>query len=101
MILANDILTLKDERINNAIKSAQDSIHRVDEMLTSIKPPFNGERLLTDYELSKFLKVSRRTIQEYRNGLIIPYYKMGGKILYKESDIQKVLEQNYCEPIKF
>lgn len=100
MIFTDDILTLRDEKVDNAIKSARNSIKEVDKILSSIKPAFNGERLLTDYELSKFLRVSRRTIQEYRNNLIIPYYKMGGKILYKESDIQKVLEQNYCKPIK-
>ena len=50
---------------------------------------------LTDEELSKLLKVSRRTLQEYRTLGVIPYYLVQGKALYKESDIQKVLDDAY------
>jgi len=41
------------------------------------------------------LKVSRRTLQEYRNEGILPYIPLGGKILYRESDLEKVLESHY------
>jgi len=41
------------------------------------------------------LKISRRTLQEYRNNGMLPYYQLGGKILYKESDVEKLLEDNY------
>jgi len=36
-------------------------------------------------------------LQEYRNNGILPYYQLGGKILYKESDVEKLLEDNYCK----
>jgi predicted site-specific integrase-resolvase len=42
------------------------------------------------------LKISRRTLQDYRTEGKIPYYQLGGgKILYRESDIEKMLEDNY------
>ena len=56
---------------------------------------FNGERFLTDEELSKVLRVSRRTLQEYRTFGVIPYYLVQGKALYKESDIMKILDDAY------
>ncbi len=43
----------------------------------------------------KGLKVSRRTLQDYRTTGKIPYIQLGGKVLYRESDIQKLLEDNY------
>jgi len=55
----------------------------------------NGEKYLTDKEVSEKLKVSRRTLQDYRNQGRIAYIQLGGKILYKESDIEKMLEDNY------
>ena len=55
----------------------------------------NGERFLTDEELSKVLRVSRRTLQEYRTFGVIPYYLVQGKALYKESDIMKILDDAY------
>ncbi len=55
----------------------------------------NGERFLTDSELSVMLKISRRTLQEYRNESKLPYIRLGGKVLYRESDIERMLQDGY------
>lgn len=47
--------------------------------------------------LSAAMQLSRRTLQDYRNNGVIPYIQLGGKILYRESDIQKILMANYRE----
>ena len=44
---------------------------------------------------TKVLRVSRRTLQEYRTFGVIPYYMVQGKALYKESDIMKILDDAY------
>lgn len=62
-------------------------------------PPLDGERYLTDKELSEFLKLSRRTLQEYRKQGILPYIILCGKTLYPESEIQALLTGNYRKPI--
>ena len=54
-----------------------------------------GEHYLTDRGLSERLKISRRTLQDYRNNGILPYRQLGGKILYRESDIERVLQKQY------
>ena len=41
------------------------------------------------------LKVSRRTLQDYRNEGRIAYIQLGGKILYRESDIERMLNDGY------
>ena len=63
------------------------------------RPLFNGERFLSDKELSDLLKISRRSLQDYRNQGRISYIRLGGKILYKVSDIEKLLEDNYHEAL--
>ena len=50
---------------------------------------------MTDDEVSKILHISRRTLQDYRNSGKIPYYQFGGKILYEESDIERILKNGY------
>jgi len=76
-----------------------DEIERnFDKILKDYHFPFNGARYLTDKEVSVILKISRRTLQEYRNEGRIAYYMIGGKILYKESDIEKMLNDNYFCP---
>ena len=71
----------------------------IENFMANSRPTLGGERFLTDREVSARLKVSRRTLQDYRNNGIIAYYQLGGKILYKESDIERMLAANYkCLP---
>ena len=47
------------------------------EMITknhALVPTLGGERFLTDREVSARLKVSRRTLQDYRNNGVVSYY---------------------------
>lgn len=55
---------------------------------------------MNDAELANYLKVSRRTLQEYRNNGILSYYQIGGKILYRESDIEELLKKNRQEAFR-
>ena len=64
------------------------------------RPILNGERYLTEAELSRLLKVTQRTLIEHRNNAKLPYYKFGGRILYKENDIIQILEKNRMEAFK-
>ena len=54
-----------------------------------------GEVFLSGEEVCELLKLSTRTLQEYRSNGTLAYYKIGGKILYKQSDIQAMLERHY------
>lgn len=48
-------------------------------------------------ELSESLKITRLTLVEHRTTGLIPYYRLGGRILYKEKDIIKLLDENRLE----
>lgn len=81
--------------VKNALNKMDKVLSRYREMMSNYRPPLNGERYLTDYETAEILKVSRRTLQEYRNNGVIPYYQLGGKVLYRESDLEAVLQKCY------
>ncbi|MCD8250497.1 MAG: helix-turn-helix domain-containing protein [Phocaeicola dorei] len=59
------------------------------------KPTFDGEHYLSGEEVCDALHISKRTLQEYRDNQMIPYISLPGKMLYKESDILALLEENY------
>ena len=63
----------------------------------SLRQVLNGERYITDSELAEKLKLTRRTLADYRMNGRLPYYKVGGKLLYKEKDILVLLEKNRVE----
>ena len=46
------------------------------------------------------LRVSRRTLQEYRNNRVLPFILLGGKVLYPETGLREVLEANYRKPLE-
>ena len=59
------------------------------------RPLFDGELYLTGREVCERLFISPRTLQDYRDKGIIPYTQIAGKILYKLSNLEKLLEENY------
>lgn len=58
-------------------------------------PMLNGEKYLTVKQVTELLHISERLLNDYRMNGTTPYIKISGKILYKESDILKWLEDNY------
>ena len=59
------------------------------------RPLFEGEIYLTGREVCERLFLSPRTLQDYRDKGIIPYTQIAGKILYRLSDINRILGENY------
>ena len=57
------------------------------------QPLLGGEHYLTDRELSQRLKISRRTLQDYRNNGILPYRQLGGKTIYRGNNIKQLLQR--------
>ncbi|MDR1714459.1 MAG: helix-turn-helix domain-containing protein [Prevotella sp.] len=90
-----EAITFKDQQILDLHKSLEQVSAALKNALDECKPLFNGERYLTDRDLSKILKISRRTLQDYRSNGIIPYIMLGGKVLYRESDIRRMLDNAY------
>ena len=41
--------------------------------------------------------ISKRSLQNYRDNRQIPYTTLGGKILYPQSSLYKLLEQHYMK----
>ena len=68
---------------------------RIREVAQTHKPLFGGEHFLTGKEVCERLYISPRTLQDYRDRRIIPYAQFVGKILYKESDLERLLKKNY------
>ena len=95
----NNVITADDERIAAALYALKKCAKDADRLMDTLHPPLGGERYLTDKEVIALLKVSRRTMQEYRAARKIPFILFGGKVLYRETDIEKMLAENYRKAI--
>jgi len=93
--LRNELITLRTEGLVNAMQSMKDIEALFDKVTSNYRPLLNGERYLSDVEVSHRLKLSRRTLLEYRDSGIVPFIKLGGKVLYRERDLEEPLERCY------
>ncbi|WP_296938196.1 helix-turn-helix domain-containing protein [uncultured Dysgonomonas sp.] len=91
----SEIITKENERIKGFFHSIERMLDSIENYTKGYRPTLNGERFLTDREVSERLRVSRRSLQDYRTNGKIPYIQLGGKTLYRESDIQKLLDEHY------
>lgn len=98
--MSSQLITPDNERIKSFFNSLDHLSSSLEHLFSSRKPSLNGESFYTDEELSKKLKISRSSLQDYRDEGRIPYIKLGGKILYRASDIKKLLEDGYREKFR-
>lgn len=87
------LYTNQDSR--ELLQALNNALPYIEHVLKTHKPLFDGERYLTSEELCSILKISRRTLQDYRNNGILPFIQLPGKVLFRESDIRKVLEERF------
>lgn len=95
--MTNTLLTRESPKVIQFFKNLEYLTKLLNTDTDKFRPLLNGDRFITDSELARILKLTSRTLVEHRMSGLLPYYKLGGKILYKESDIIKVLESNRFE----
>ena len=82
------------------ISSLDSMLNGIESIVQHYKPHLNGERFLSNHEVTKKLNVSLRTLQEWRDTGLIPFIQIKGKIIYRQSDIDKLLQKHYFESWK-
>lgn len=66
-----------------------------EQLVKEYKPMLMNRCFVTDAQLSDKLNISRRTLQDYRDKGRLPFYRLDGKILYDEDDVDKFLSDTY------
>ena len=84
---------------NENLREVLGDLAKVDAGIEQIRgfcrPTFNGEHYLSGEEVCKALRITKRTLQQYRDDGLVSYVTLPGKMLYKESDILALLQRNY------
>lgn len=83
------------ELIRKFLSMGRRNIELLEEMSLDYKPFLLGKRFVNDAQLSERLGISRRTLQDFRDRGILPFYRLDGKVLYEERDIENYLESIY------
>ena len=88
-------LNMDSDEMQVVLSAIRSVSKRIKDVAETYKPLFGGENFLTGKEVCERLYISPRTLQDYRDKGIIPYTQFAGKILYKVSDLERLLEENY------
>jgi predicted DNA-binding transcriptional regulator AlpA len=89
--MKNSLLNDSDPQVAELFKQLERVKDTFERLEKDNRQTFGRERFLNDRELSGKLKLSRRALQDYRAAGIFPYYLINGKVLYKESEVEEVI----------
>lgn len=78
------------ERIMDCFDRLTDKLERSERQ----KNTLDGEPLLDNQDICTMLKMSLRSLQNYRSTGKIKYFKVNGKVFYKVSDIHNFIREN-------
>lgn len=92
-----EILDRKSIEINSFFSALDELLDTIQQALKNRTPHLNGEKFLSNRDVCQMLHVSSRTLQDWRDTGKIPFIQIKGKILYKQSDVFKWVEQNYIQ----
>lgn len=93
--MEHEIVNKETPEMKQLISGIKEVSRRIREIAQTHRPLFGEEIYLTGREVCERLFISPRTLQNYRDKGIIPYTQIAGKILYRLSDINSLLQENY------
>ena len=97
---------LDDETIIESLKEVSQKHEKLLERLDNLMLELNKNRKLpadpffSNDEFMDLMSISVRTAQLWRDQRLISYSQISGKIYYRMSDIQQLLDDNYHKSIK-
>lgn len=92
---SNDIIGNNSVVIKDMLSAIDEITSNLEIGVSALASSTSQERYLNNNQVCEMLHISQRTLQDYRDKGRISFYKLEGKILYKLSDIEKLLEDNY------
>ena len=92
-----EVITKDTEEVQAYFEAPERSMKYVDNVTANFRPAMNGEVYLTGEDVCRILHITTRTLQDYRAQRIIPFIALPGKTLYRQSDILRMLEENYVQ----
>ncbi len=90
-----ELLDRKSAEIAQFFTALDEMLNSVSQALKNRTKHLNGEKFLTNKDVCQMLHVSLRTLQDWRDNRIISFIQIKGKILYKESEVMKLIESNF------
>ena len=83
ILIDEEVINQINQKLDEIIKIA--FVNKADEL---------GNKWLNNEQVKKLLGVSTRTLQNYRDQMVIPFSQHGKKIYYNRADIEKYMNDH-------
>lgn len=91
-----NVITIESEAFQRIMNKMEGIENRFQEMAKKAMNPMS-ETWLDNQEVCDLLKISKRTLQTYRDESMLPYSQINHKIYYRVSDIERFLKKHYTK----
>lgn len=88
-----DILDNKSPQMISFFTTLDELSATIQQALQNRTPHLNGEKYLTNREVCQLLRISSRTLQNWRDTGKIPFIRIKGKILYEQTKVSLLLNR--------
>lgn len=100
-IIVLRINSTKMELVTFESEAYKEIIRNINEIKSNLNNKGNNtplsETWLDIQETCQLLKISKRTLQSYRDNGILPFSQIGGKIYFRAGDIEDHLKKHYIK----
>ena len=93
--MQSNIINANSDEIKDILSAIEEATTNLELGMEALSSSANQDRYLNNNQVCELLHISQRTLQDYRDKGRISFYKLQGKILYKYSDIENLLNCNY------
>lgn len=93
--MESNIINANSDEIKDILSAIEEATTNLELGMEALSYSANQDRYLNNNQVCEMLHISQRTLQDYRDKGRISFYKLEGKILYKYSDIEILLNSNY------
>ena len=81
-----EVITRDTEEVRAYFEALEEGMRYLDTVTAHFRPAMNGEVYLTGEDVCRLLHITP-----------IPYISLPGKTLYRQSDLLRMLEENYVD----
>jgi len=89
-----EVITIEADAFVQIMKKLKSLEEKFVELKNKAESPLT-DRWLDNQEIMQLLKISKRTLQYYRDQQLISFTQIGNKIYYNATDVEKFLMKNY------
>ena len=99
-VMEKSIIIIDEECVNDLTKRLDRLKEDIADVLKNYRLPLKGEVFMSEEEVCKRLRISRSALYVYRTQGLLSYIQLSARVIYRESDIQKLLDDNYQPSVK-